>query len=799
MRFTLLLALLCVPLIVGCQGCRDESADAEKEKNKIPIQDFSSAPAQTFPDDQGVIGGAIKPGHWFTASQSLKSNKEDRRGELESHIDVVTGLSFGRPINDSSDGANVESDDTNKSIQGRVANLRPVTLPKGQGRRFDYRILAPRVGTTNARSRLRSSFVASDRSSTYETLSQPFDTLSYEEYFFVILTTRPERFAKLQVADWRKPFRSELEFDNQSANYRIVIPQSGELLPLSETMLDWTSTAVVLWDDISSDALTPGQFQAINDWVRFGGQLLVNGSDASEAIANSTLHDVLPLDPKGNVELDSDAGSELLSNWSVASDRSTQKQIALLRSQSGRIAIDGSLARDAKPIESTGGLILSRQLGRGRVVQSRFDLTSDWFTNWQSFDSFFNAVMLDRPRRKLIATSEMEMPTHQYPDLGIADAVPTINSKFRLFSRDSLIYSPDADADADATKRDETKRDATTTVRSNLDPFTRSDPVTGTSGWGGYSDASEIFKRILRSESGIEIPRSRLVIWSLGYYLIALVPLNYLLFRLIGRLEYAWMAVPVISIVGAVWVAHTARLDIGFARSQTEIAILETQADYPRAHLSRMVAIYNSLSSTYEFQFKTVDAVADVIPDKAKANDAPTMVFRTDFEEGPSLSGVAVGSNQTQLVRTEQVVDLGGGIYRSGDDLINESDYEFLEAIVVERDAASKSSVAVVGTVSAGSKTKMRFSSDRRVKVPSDLPLQTTELMSRLLRAESMPPSSSRMVARIDASVPGMTVVPSANQVNAQTVVISHLQHPPFQKRQADVNLITDFRSEDRL
>ncbi len=144
-------------------------------------------------------------------------------------------------------------------------------------------------------------------------------------------------------------------------------------------------------------------------------------------------------------------------------------------------------------------------------------------------------------------------------------------------------------------------------ISSDVDPLTYVDAVTGISGWSDNSDTINLCRDILKAESGIEIPDSSLVFRSLGWYLLILVPINYLIFRLMGRLEYAWLAVPVIAVGGAIWVARAARLDIGFARSQTELAVLELPANYSRGHLTRIIAIYNSLSSRYDIDFKTID------------------------------------------------------------------------------------------------------------------------------------------------------------------------------------------------
>ena len=107
----------------------------------------------------------------------------------------------------------------------------------------------------------------------------------------------------------------------------------------------------------------------------------------------------------------------------------------------------------------------------------------------------------------------------------------------------------------------------------------------------------------LREAAGVEVPDAGFVVLCLAAYLVALVPLNWLVFRTIGRVEWAWIAAPIIAIIGTWVIVQRARLDIGFVRSQTEIGILEQQPDHPRAHLSRYTALYTSLSTTYDFEF----------------------------------------------------------------------------------------------------------------------------------------------------------------------------------------------------
>lgn len=771
MRVQVLLALLCLPMIVGCEGCRPRGNQDEQSEEAI-TEEFSSRPALSFPSN-GTPASGVKLGHWITASQDLKSNDSDSRGDL-----ISRATSSSR---DSRDGRTI-------TTRGDLPSMRPVVLPRGQMRRFDYRILTPFSNATDRQQCFLESRFASGGRSTYENqFSQPTPVLPAEEFFFVILTERPERFARFQTADWVRPYRGEFEFKDTRGNYRIVIPPTKDVLPLAETMLDWTSTSVLLWDDLTPDALTPQQFTAIADWIRFGGQLIVNGADAGDAISKTSLANLLPLRPAGNIELDSDSVEQLLRSWQVATDRSTDKQIALLRSQSGRIALDGVVAEDALPLTNSGNLVLTRHAGAGRVVQTRFDMTTDWLTNWQSYDSFINGVILARPKRLLTEIKDDEaggFVRQTYPDLGAGGIDPAVNTRFRIAARDAVL--------ANSASAGETYRG----FSSRYDPRTLVDSVAGVSGWNDDSDVIGLSRQILRTESGIEMPSSSLVIRSLGIYLVILIPVNYLVFRLLGRLEYAWLAVPLIAIAGAIWVARAARLDIGFARSQTEIAFLETQPGYSRAHLSRVLAIYNSLSTTYDIQFGTADAAAAPVRDGGSSSEEDGTMFRTSYTEGPTLSGIPVVSNQVRVIHAEQMVDLGGSIDLDGSDrLVNGSSLQLNDAFVIQRDDQGVTEVAIVGTCDRGSTVQLRFLPYGDVIFPSDLPMQVGRVLQGLVSPDSIPRGSIRLVARYDGALEGMTITPDTSQTSAQTVVLTHLRHPDWGQPQVDVNLMGDFRS----
>jgi len=765
-----LLLLVTAPLIVGCEGCRQGDDETNAGGNEQTLaESFSTEPLQVYPTDQSALSSAVKPGHWMTAERAIRSNRTDTRGTLDSR----TAVSI----------RNVDMQSTGM-FESRES-VRPVVLPKGQMRGFDFRFRCPIPNSIETR-QINVANRLIPRSGPPFDMIDKADVMQASEYFFLVLTTRPERFTRFQVSNWAGVVESNLDRPVTARNYRVVVPDSAGLLPLPETMLDMTSIAVVFWDDVSEDALTPMQSRALADWIRFGGRFIINGPSASDAIANSALADLLPLYPTSNIELSSDAAAELMERWSVETDRSLAKQLELIRSESSQIAVDGRLAAGAEAIPDTASLILRHRFGRGHVIQPRFDLTASWLEAWASYDSFINGVILNRPPREYAPPSNVADPLPEELSLTFTgtnvytDAA--VNSRLRIAARDSILQVTETGGQPIKSG-------------SRFDRFSRVDALTGLTAWNDDSDTITLMRSTLADQAGIEIPGSSMVVRALALYLVVLVPLNYLLFRLLNRLEYAWFAVPVIAVVGAALAARQARLDIGFARSNTELAILEAHSGYGRAHLTRLIGIYNSLSSRYDLQFKTVDGCASPLDNEPDPGTTVPPVFQTSFEEGPSLANFAVPSNRMRYVHTEQMIDLGGaiGLDDSGN-LSSESDFELLDAMVVRRTADGEVQVAWVGGLQAGAAKPLEFQSTDQISVPTELPMQVGRLMRAVAQPELVASGESRLIARLDGVPEALTLSPEARQRQSQTVVIVHLQHQPLPEPKIDKNLVGDFR-----
>ena len=225
-----------------------------------------------------------------------------------------------------------------------------------------------------------------------------------------------------------------------------------------------------------------------------------------------------------------------------------------------------------------------------------------------------------------------------------------LTSRLRYFSRD-----------ARQTSRDGSRRHPNPDVAGF-----GYDRLGGVAAWNDLSDCSRAARAALTSAAGIKIPNRQFVLWTLSLYLLVLVPANWALFRALGRVEWAWVAVPFLAVAGTWFVIHMAQLDIGFVRSRSEIAILEAQPDYRRGHLTRYIGLYTSLSTRYASRSPTTPPCRcrcshAGFGDRAKQSPDTVTLRRLDrSDESIRLEDFLVNSASTGMVHSEEMWDLGG-------------------------------------------------------------------------------------------------------------------------------------------
>ncbi|HZN37041.1 MAG TPA: hypothetical protein VFB80_24590, partial [Pirellulaceae bacterium] len=499
-----------------------------------------------------------------------------------------------------------------------------------------------------------------------------------------------------------------------------------------------------------------------------------------------------------------------------------------------------------------------------------FPLTDVRIKNWKNFDGFFNNVLLRRPPRKFShnmgGSIQALNVTWSEPGLATMLYEARIGSTLRYFTRD--IGKPNADGTTPVNASGVTGAEdvATTPAAPPYDPRAmmrrgfagyeeaipqridtshshpdlddwhfagyHSTSDSGVAAWNDKGAASEAARAALTEAAGIEIPKAEFVMKVLGVYLLVLVPLNWLLFWLIGRVEWAWVAAPIIAIVGAGAVIRLAQLDIGFARNRTEIAVLEMQGGYERAHLTRYTALYTSLTSNYTAAFAEPTALALPFPGGPRKESLLSIanytdvIFRRDKET--SLSGLLVYSNETGMLHSEQMLTLGknpkvteslvlAGDEQKGYSIRNTTDITIRDVGIVRRvdppggNQPPRIETAYVAKLEPATSAPLRFSPLREdlVWLPewnqsssAFAPpagevergrVRLTQLARLAAQRLRLLPGDVRLVGWTSDLLPGMELRPAAPQNSTYTLVLSHLVRGPLPPVRADSNVFEDY------
>jgi len=835
------LLLFCMLGTTGCSGCLDPAETLEERQERLAKEetkdDFEPPKLNVLPsDDRRTQLNRVKPGHWVNVSTLMKANNFDFRGEL--YASTVDSNSRPVPITDT---------------DYYFTATRPLALPKGQERWSDLLFYPPLFERNIAQPRFLGCDLRPAGGGRPVLVDRLATTRMYpQEYYMVVLASASDEYQFLEVTDVVRPLYPSLTPSEQAPHYRLVLPKTVDRVSVPENSMAWTSIAYVFWDGIDPELLSLDQQQAMVDWLHFGGQLIISGPDSLDRLKLSFLGDYLPADDGGSVELGQDRfqewNDEFVKTERIYESNKWQELRYEVDLRAG--ALRGSdlvLRPEAEFVPKTGNLVAERRVGRGRIAVTAFQIRSpDISRNWKNFDSFLNGVLLRREPRRF-KQSDDEQAVNAWADNFSAND-PRLVTSLRYMSRDLANLMPayqrrdanlvndfvesepmgeDPYAVDDTPESEENEsleqleaRIQNTEQDLNIDAFSgfTYDSQSGVAGWSDSSGISTAARACLRDAAGISIPNGNFVLRVTAGYLLVLVPLNWLVFWMMGRVEWAWIAAPVIAIIGAVCVIKLAELDIGFARSRTEIAFLEAHAGYHRAHLTRFTSLYTSLSTIYDMTFSESTAVAlpfgrgsDSFSNQSRRFGDGISEVRYHQEGGDiQLSGVQVASNSSTMIHSEyflstsiepmftwktDTAEMGSLGYASTQTLHDVG--------VIRRNAQSDEiEVAWLGDLVPETKREVRFDQvddqwllfDQWTESPV-LSLSPTEgevnlrhLLNTVKDVRQLKRGETRLIGWTEEDMPGMTITPAANQRTIRTMVVAHLQHAVLPAPRADKN-----------
>lgn len=821
--------LLLIAAVLCCAGCSDDPSSTaqqsaeEKKKteeaaDKKTKDDYEALPLtpilgqqilQTDPsggDSNANPLPLVKPGHWTAVSQQYRANYDD-----------LTGYCTFTPQS-RKEGEPLPLVDTPYSL----TSGRPALLAKNQPKRITGEVFIPEdAPTLSVESRLQRSEYGGE----LLPKTSPWKKMPSYQYFFLVVAKQPERYAFLKTTDSiRSPWQDYNLGENYALHYRVALADGEKRFPLPDNALACTSLAYVLWDEVNLQRIQPNQERALVDWLHWGGRLIINGPNSLDALRGSFLDKYLPAKAGNITTLKSRDLLPLTSYWG---QRRGGKPLDELEPTTPWSAITLDLFPDSHYLPHTGQLFAERQVGLGSVVVSAMQLNERDLLNWPGYDGFLNGALLGRPARQFSLEpsigEDLQSTWAEFADRRL-DAYMTTG--LRWFARDT------------GTKANVQR----TTIEAEPNPYgfpdepdvkSTAERPGGLGAWNEFSPVSSVAREAMRAAAGVRVPGSGFVVACLALYLFVLVPLNWMLFHALGRVEWAWIAAPVIAVVGALVVIQQANLDIGFVRAQTEIGFLELHNDYNRGHLSRYTALYASLSTTYDVEFDDLSAVAAPFPsDDAKEDELRYRDTRRELllekVDKTRLKGLTITSSSTQFVHSEQMIELGEGLKfttNSGktNNIINRLGITLKDAVVVRRDRDDRSgdvrlkacwlgqlrtneSRAIPWTEVSATNKELLFAKERSAAAKGES-RERLDVDDLLKLAFQFPDASDprygergeyRLVARIDEPLPGTTVDPAPSQITGSTVVLAHLELDPAEAQSPDRNSPGDVLPEER-
>jgi len=815
--------LLIVVGAAAAGGCRhevsDEEAEAQREAAKKALAEKKSEPPKdpfefktlnVLPSETDRIGSLVKPGHWTMAALETRANRGDFRGELVDEI--LAG-----------DGGPAELD----GMPSHLVCSRPVILPKEQWRSLDIDLLLP-VSTSSRQVGAHLLTSPGGR----DVVTPPRDIvmrMPAHQYYMIGLVRTPEEYLYLNSLDSIRAPGAHEDDRTRQAHYRVLLPTIKASAPIPSQSLYWTTIAYVVWDELEPSLLTADQRRAMLDWLHWGGQIIVSGPGSLDLLRKSFLEPYLPVSGGDTWPMDQQVFADLSREWSRSAGLTITKPWSGQKLIPRGAAGERTLAADA----SGQPLVVERPVGAGRIVVTAFRLSQKELVSWPGYDGFFNACLLRRAPRRFGRNQEFEVAV-DWQDGKRYD--PRLTTRTRYFTRD-----------ADATTGTVLRTDSFQETWTGEQVFTSSgnfpsgvgggmggglgggmangsggaptdvEPLhgAGVAGWNDNSPTSEIARRSLRDAAGITVPKASFVLGILAAYVVVLVPLNWLIFSRMGRVEWAWIAAPIVSIIFGLLVVWLAQVNIGFARSTTEVSILEVHGGYGRAHLTRYTALYSSLSTSYDLSF--ADPGAAALPMAARTDPGflqsrstvtlrrrPGSESQDEDSTAVTLEGFQVSSNSTGMVHSEQMLGLGGTIeiesLPSGHCRVrNGTSYALQGAGLV-----SRGQMGWIGTVEPGQSVEVHLrdreskkyfgeweSSPVAAKSASTGEVSLRPLLE--LACDQASSDQTRLVAWTFEELPGMSIEPGAAQFHRATLIIAHANLDPESPPRPDINSRADF------
>jgi hypothetical protein len=803
--------------LTDLDALNEKLKEREKKKDRPPFEMFLTqvAPFDSLP--------FVKPNHWSLLTVSLRSNDSEYNGWLQSAAEVN-----GKPQVPLS------------RMSTAMVFRRDAALPKEQEVVRSFPFLMPRLPSSLQPMILelaRPDAIRADAS-----FEAPIQKLAPHQMLVVVLSPDPSTYNSWNSTQATVP--ASVEHDRATIDrqryYRLVFPQQPDRPNLSPLSLTWTTISHVVWDGFAPERLSQGplsQQQAMLDWLHWGGQLVVVASGPGvAALSDSFLGPYLPATPSGrNVSLTTDDLKDLSDEYrppvwgaeiEFPADYDPARAVGRSRTfpngmmmptpgmppgavpqeplVPGRykpavpiepvperpLSLSGLEPKDEPgivtyPVGNSAGDLLAVEwrVGRGRVLMLAVSPNDPSLLSWPGLDTFLRRLVFRRPEETWGGDDRTRRA-------------------FQLLSGPQLSWvryaARDLGAGAPESDQDQSQSLPGVPEVSQVMPGELVPSLAPVAAW---SDSTSLMPQLARDSleqaSGITIPASSFVLRVILAYIIAIVPLNYLICRyLLRKPEIAWAIAPFLALGFAYGVERAAAYDLGFDSGCDEIDVVEIQGTYPRAHLSRFASLYSTGRERYRIAYPD-DPASLALPMLATEALRGESYDYATFEASPvpSLVDYQVQPRSLSMFHAESMVDLGGGIELKGDldsgTLVNGTDLELRGAMLIDPDSGRK---LWLGHVGPWPRTPEQAALKAHEVSLNGLPEQPPEksdpaevgwtdletFLKPLTEYDWKLPADSgelRLVAWVKDPHPGQKMMPSVDRHRGFRLVVAHLKY----------------------
>jgi hypothetical protein len=456
-------------------------------------------------------------------------------------------------------------------------------------------------------------------------------------------------------------------------------------------------------------------------------------------------------------------------------------------------------------------LAVEHRVGRGRVTMLTINPSEESMLAWPGLDTLVRRVILRRPEEPRVADPRFDGYNSAPEQRG--RLLATDLSWYRIASRDAGLAISGPAMRTPVSPNGRTPAQAQGSAPTDPETFENElNRIPSVSDWRDDAKIPRLARDLLEEASGITIPSSSFVLRVIIAYLIALIPLNWLICRFVlNRREWTWVVVPIVALGFAIGVERLAARDIGYDTASDEIDILEVQGDYPRAHLTRMVSLYTTGRSRFSIGYPN-DPTALALPfDNGRSiRGEEVSVSTAQSFPFPALLGFSVQPRSLAMFRAEQLIALSGPLRLEEEGgkrrVVNGSDLELHDAVLVDVAAEAGRRERPLGTIAAGASIVIDEASATEATdtTPSsgspDIAPVLAELRSNWeIRDENQ--GEVRLVAWTTGTIGGQTIEPAMDRYRGATAVLVHLRSgpPPSPDGRRYNRLAADLGDEARL